>query len=94
MAYSRELFYRAVTLFSLCTVQKLFFGVDQELVFGPLLIFFSCCLLLADEDHFNSNVQLRRTARHDVGIAQKLQDEEVEVYQREDAKRKQEMRQK
>ena len=51
-------------------------------------------LILADEDHFNANVQLRRTARHDVGVAQKLQDEEVEAFRKEETKRKQEMRNK
>ena len=55
-----------------------------------------CCLcyFFTVEDHFNANVQLRRTARHDVGVAQKLQDEEVETYRKEEAKRKQEMKQK
>ena len=54
----------------------------------------SLYLYFTDEEHFNSNVQLRRTARHDVGVAQKLQEEEVQVFRKEEAKRKQEMKQK
>ena len=64
------------------------FAYDQK------IFYITFWLLLAVEDHFNANVQLRRTARHDVGVAQKLQDEEVEVFHKEEAKRKQEMRQK
>ena len=64
--------------------------VKYQWISSGLLTFF--VLLLTVEDHFNANVQLRRTARHDVGVAQKLQDEEVEAFRKEDAKRKQEMK--
>ncbi|XP_065890069.1 coiled-coil domain-containing protein 50-like isoform X2 [Dysidea avara] len=35
------------------------------------------------EDHFNANVQLRRTARHDSSVATVLQKEENQIYQEE-----------
>ena len=59
-----------------------------------LFAFLFVVLLLTDEDHFNANVQNRRTARHDVGVAQKLQEQEVEVFRKEEAERKQQMKQK
>ena len=45
-----------------------------------------------DEDHFNSNVQLRRTARHDVGVAKQLQEQEVHSYRQEEFKRRDELK--
>jgi len=39
--------------------------------------------MCADEDHFNANVQLRRTARHDSSVATVLQKEENQIYQEE-----------
>lgn len=36
------------------------------------------------EEHFNSNVQLRRTARHDVGVAKEFQDKETLTFQQEE----------
>ena len=44
------------------------------------------------EDHFNANVQLRRTARHDVNIAKSIQDRENESFQKEESARRQELR--
>ena len=44
------------------------------------------------EDHFNSNVQLRRTARTDVGVAKELQEEEVQLYREVESGRRDEMR--
>lgn len=36
-----------------------------------------------DEDHFNSNVQLRRTARYDSSVATVLQKEENKLFEEE-----------
>lgn len=43
-------------------------------------VLYHCCCG-ADEDHFNTNVQLRRTARYDSGVATVLQKEENQIYQ-------------
>ena len=48
-------------------------------------------LTLTVEDHFNSNVQLRRTARVDVGVAKDLQKAEVERFKGEESVRRREL---
>ncbi len=55
-----------------------------------ILRFFNC--VCVDEDHFNSNVQLRRTARHDVGVAKKFQDTEDQLFKQEEKARRQQLR--
>lgn len=49
-------------------------------------------LLFLDEEHFNSNVQLRRTARHDVSVAKEFQDEETQSFQQQEKIRLQHLR--
>ena len=45
----------------------------------------------AVEDHYNSNVQLRRTARVDAGVAGDLQKAEVDRYRAEEEVRRREL---
>ena len=40
-------------------------------------------VFLTDDDHFNANVQLRRTARYDSSVATVLQKEENKRFQEE-----------
>ncbi len=51
-----------------------------------------CVCVCVDEDHFNSNVQLRRTARHDVGVAKEIQDQETESFRQEETVRIEQLR--
>jgi len=44
------------------------------------------------EEHFNSNVQLRRTARHDVKYAQEAQRQEVHAFRLKESQRQQSLR--
>ena len=45
-------------------------------------------LIYIVEDHFNSNVQLRRTARHDVSVAKTIQDSEDHLFHQEERERR------
>jgi hypothetical protein len=43
------------------------------------------------EEHFDANVQLRRTAMHDARMAKSFQNDELAVFQEEETKRKQQL---
>ncbi len=47
--------------------------------------------ILSDEDHFNSNVQLRRTAMEDTKMAKKYQMDELGEFKKQEGIRQQQL---